>query len=82
MPPASTDEDLSAAFWALTEDQVALHRPHGQDVATHPGQLLFQRSFGGGRSAGYGAPVDAPTDAASAMKRAISRSRSGWGNTM
>src|SRR5215203_3749214 len=35
--------DLSQAFWALTEEQIALLRPHGQILATETGQTLFQQ---------------------------------------
>ena len=35
--------DLSQAFWALTEEQIALLRPHGQVLATETGQTLFQQ---------------------------------------
>jgi thioredoxin reductase (NADPH) len=34
---------LSTAFWALTEEQIALLRPHGQVLATVSGQRLFQQ---------------------------------------
>ena len=43
MPPTSTDDALTAGSWALTDDQVALLRPYGQDVTTQAGQLLFQQ---------------------------------------
>src|SRR5215204_5418633 len=35
--------DRSQAFWALTEEQIALLRPHGQVLATETGQSLFQQ---------------------------------------
>src|SRR5215207_1496908 len=35
--------DLSQAFWALTEEQIALLRPHGQVLATEADQVLFQQ---------------------------------------
>src|SRR5215218_6714058 len=36
-------DELSEAFWELTDEQIALLRPHGQVVATEGGQLLFQQ---------------------------------------
>src|SRR5215207_7808193 len=41
---ANTDQnDRSQAFWALTEEQIALLHPHGQVLATETGQHLFQQ---------------------------------------
>jgi len=37
------DDELSAAFWALADEQVGLLRPHGQGVFTQPRQVLFQQ---------------------------------------
>ena len=35
--------ELGAAFWELTGEQIALLRPHGQVLATETGQCLFQQ---------------------------------------
>src|SRR5215212_7842834 len=39
----SDHDELSEAFWELTEEQIALLRPLGQVVTTEGGQLLFQQ---------------------------------------
>jgi thioredoxin reductase (NADPH) len=36
-------EDLSAAFWELTDDQIAALHPHGEIRRTEAGQVLFQQ---------------------------------------
>jgi thioredoxin reductase (NADPH) len=36
-------DELSAAFWELTGEQIALLRPHGQVLATEAGECLFQQ---------------------------------------
>ena len=36
-------DELSAAFWELTGEQIALLRPHGRVLATETGQCLFQQ---------------------------------------
>lgn len=37
------DDDLSAAFWELTDDQVAVLRPYDKIIPTAAGQILFQQ---------------------------------------
>jgi len=39
----SDHDQFGVAFWGLTEEQIALLRPHGQVLATEAGQVLFQQ---------------------------------------
>src|SRR5215204_6435414 len=39
----SDRDQFGVAFWGLTEEQIALLRPHGQVLATEAGQVLFQQ---------------------------------------